>query len=1048
MRRSSYCKSLYIPFVVIGLLCMPCRIDAQSIRQGHALLKGVRDDIPVVKSSPKKNRRQTTIPTNYNVAQDTVYCIQTKKQHGWFAPVRIITKEEASHRSLSFRFTHRNNQGNWCKMELVNGYGEYTTGGMNPYILKVNSTDTDSLANTDWVEKIKAECIYEFISDPTGKNVIQERAYDRDMNIIYTYSRTPIGSDSLGHNKYVGSYKDCYGLPAEMRKDTTSTYTYGTLVMLTEDIWGNDSIIEYMDAKGLKKLNSDGAAMEVYICDKDGHQLKQQSQDSNGNLIIDNWGNCGVEYTWNPDHTIASVTYMDNHWQPMRMPSLRSTNGKDNVIRVHYAYDEYGRQIEQSYFTEKDIPDVNLEGIHKETSAFDEKGNYIEGRYYDLNNALINGSKGWAIVKIAYNLKGKITDIVWLDKDMKPCSTKGLWSKIHYEYDERGNEINAERFSVIDGIEKIVSQEKKRHNYRYNLWNDGTSRIDSIDSKGRQIKSLCFDSNGLLYVPDKWAKKITSYNDYDKRTVMIEETYGTKNRLIEVDGISKTISIIDSVGHFLSNYRYDKNGFLKETFGHLYDDNFNWVLAEYDMNKFGNICRAGGTAGVRHYLANVVYNQKHRFATLVGRDEFGEPDYITADGGNTYYYQKLPAHGKSVFYDEDNNPIEDFDKIRDALPKAMSIEVVDSSAYVLGFKDNDVILRYGSYINDLDSCDLYEFRNNWILHNVLEARKSKSMLVFRVNPETHKYGIVKIDSLKGTMSELGIMAHCRYLTHRQKERIESCFNEYKKEFDNINLEDLESLVEFLDHMTGQARIKVAYTELFRKNRNEPYPYYVIDPGLLIASYVPGKDVKWLCDGSTKTINNIIDNRGGNNSYSPLVQYYFTTDLVNIKKLNSMENYLSVKWSTIRVKDETYKKILSLTNEANKIIEKYQKEYLKKKKKAKETIESVAQTLNAHFPTYADKINGDYKGINDLVVYDFSGSRNIRDNAIDIISALQPNAQNGYVVSSEEGYQCILCMDSNRKLRISSAILFNSHKVIYASGSFSKVQLNRITNILK
>ena len=93
-----------------------------------------------------------------------------------------------------------------------------------------------------------------------------------DMNLIYAFSRVPIGKHT-----FVGSYKDSYGLPAEMRKDPT--YSYGTLVKLTEDQWGNDSIVEYIDSKGKAKPNSDDAAMEVFICDKYGHILKQQSRD-------------------------------------------------------------------------------------------------------------------------------------------------------------------------------------------------------------------------------------------------------------------------------------------------------------------------------------------------------------------------------------------------------------------------------------------------------------------------------------------------------------------------------------------------------------------------------------------------------------------------------------------------------------------------------------------------------------------------------------------------------------------------------------------------
>ena len=127
--------------------------------------------------------------------------------------------------------------------------------------------------NKDWAEKVETACIFEYIADPTGENLIQERVYDKDKNVICIYSRTPIGKDKTGRQQFIGSYKDCYGLPAEMRRDTTNTYTYGTLVMLTEDKWGNDSVIEYMDAKGRKKVNSDSADVEVYVYDKVGNKV-------------------------------------------------------------------------------------------------------------------------------------------------------------------------------------------------------------------------------------------------------------------------------------------------------------------------------------------------------------------------------------------------------------------------------------------------------------------------------------------------------------------------------------------------------------------------------------------------------------------------------------------------------------------------------------------------------------------------------------------------------------------------------------------------------
>lgn len=231
----------------------------------------------IVKPKKRIGRQEMNITIIKNDKLDTIYCTQTKKQHGWFMPMDTISKEVASHINLSFRFTHKYPSGYWGKMESIDGYGKLRTTAMSPYILKIGSADSDDKAQQEWVEKLKTCCIYEFVADPSGKVIIQERAYDKDMNLIYAFSRVPVGKRT-----FVGSYKDSYGLPAEMRKDPT--FSYGTLVGLTEDQWGNDSIVEYIDSKGKAKPNSDDAAMEVFVCDKYGHILKQQS--SNTLLII------------------------------------------------------------------------------------------------------------------------------------------------------------------------------------------------------------------------------------------------------------------------------------------------------------------------------------------------------------------------------------------------------------------------------------------------------------------------------------------------------------------------------------------------------------------------------------------------------------------------------------------------------------------------------------------------------------------------------------------------------------------------------------------
>lgn len=906
--------------VVVGLTIIPLATYSQSIRQSR---EGVRDDISVVKKSKSRispkilnNKPKTSVKRKSRKvhAADTVYCIQTKKQHGWFAPVRIITKEEASHRNLTYRFTHRNSQGNWCKMELIDGYGNYTTGGMSPYILKVHSADTDTLANKDWVEKIKTGCIYEFIADPTGKNVIQERVYDKDMNIIYTYSRTPIGTDSLGHNKYVGSYKDSYGLPAEMRKDTTDTYTYGTLVMLTEDVWGNDSIIEYMDAKGLKKPNSDGVAMEVFICDKDGHPLKQQSRDSDGKLIIDNWGNCGIEYVWNPDHTMASATYMDDKWKPMRLPQLRTTGGKDNVIQAKYEYDEYGRQKEESFYTSDGKPDVNSQGIHKSILFYDKHGNVIECKYLDLNDNLVGNEEEWAIYRAEYDKKGNPIGIYGFNPLGQPYYREII------KYNNRGNIVFNEGFTIKDGQETMAFRREITPEYEHNIWGgDGTQRIDSLDSKGRIISRTYLDLHGSpIFDNDAgYHKEVRKYLDNDSKTEIITKRYDVRGNLCGTHPYN--IYKEDSVALTSLHLNYNANGNLIGACLQRMDSSFNKPLVQSDVNCYGTVCRAGNEeSGVRYYNGKVAYSQKGEFTGIIGRDEFDEPDYIIA-GSEVYYYRAYKKTTR-IEYDENNQEITDFEQFCNDCPKIMSIEITDSSAYKLGLRDNDVIVSYGDYIWPMnDIINYHDFRTKWALDCVLDSSTSKKMVVFRINPQTLEYGIVEIDNLKGYPSELGFLTHVRFLTQRQYRRIKHTIH---KEIlsGNPSISEIDFAIKY---RKGDKYIIVGIPDMYRSERLQPYAQQITDPTILLGSNIKEKVVNWNITEGIDSLMNFFNKSSRYHSSGKYPQqiFYLSKNLKDIIPLYVNGRVPFVSWLDVLVNDEDYNRIEKLAKIVEKQIEK-------------------------------------------------------------------------------------------------------------------------------
>ena len=902
-------------------------VDAQSIRQGqmarmhaHPAARGgssVRGNAS--QSKPNAGSRQRTsvkgnggtgVTTNVSSKRkdnlpDTVYSFSTTKQHGWRDPLGILTKEQVSHRNFSYRFTHRNAQGHWGKVELIDGYGNYTTGNMSLYILKLSAIDTDTLANKDWAEKVETACIFEYIADPTGENLIQERVYDKDKNVICIYSRTPIGKDETGRQQYIGSYKDCYGLPAEMRRDTTNTYTYGTLVMLTEDKWGNDSVIEYMDAKGRKKVNSDSADVEVYVYDKVGRSTLQYSCDSLGKPMIDNWGNCGLKYTWNKDHTCASVTYLDAELKPMRMPVLRSDTYQRGVITILYEYDEFKRQTGLRFVDSGGKADLNYYGAHKNVVTFNEKGHTLESRWYDRNGNLAPyGKSGAAVIKYTYTTDGKTQDVYFLDKDEKPNSTPGYLCHRHYNYDADGTRILTEEYSIENGEEELSSKSgyEKFANYTLN-WDYSSFRVDSLDNQGRTFYSGWFYYDGQPRTSGGRACERTTYIDEGSKTTIVETEYDVNGNPTEEDGVFKTINVVDSMNWTKTIIKYDLQGNVIDSYILEFDKDFTHRLAEYDSNAFGVKTRCG-LIGTRMYKGLYPKTPKGDSSSYIGKDEFDEPDY--KESSNDFYYYKRVTKGLYVRYDEDNNEITDRSKFKNQLPKAMTIEVTDSSAYRLGLRDNDLILLYGDYYNDLEqSLSVYEFRSDWSIHAVLDAQQTRRMVVFRIeDAKTNQYGLVEIKGLKGTPSELGFNTHIRYLTAKQKSRIMQAIHDNEGS-------DHPYIASSDKHNTkwqGNNYVVFAYPNLFGGDRNKPYSKQIKDPAVLMATCLSKRNMSWLLpDGESGSLNTIFNLR----KKDLPVDYFLTKDLKNMDLLTTDESSLGASWYVENVSDEVYHKLMTL-----------------------------------------------------------------------------------------------------------------------------------------
>ena len=848
-------KALYTIF----FLLLPIYLCAQGGLRGQVakkeVISGSKDKAVPLRSDRFKPRKYTE--------PDTIYCLNTKKQHGWFSPQDIVSLESGKKYGGYVMFTRKNALGHWTKFETFDSYGNRKSLGMRPYIL----SDDDPRGDQNWIKKVKTGCICEIIADPLGESVVQERVYDKDMNLVYSFSHTPIGD-----RKYIGTYKDFYGLPAEMRMD--STFTYGTLVVITEDIWGNDSTIEYVDAKGVPKENSNGVGIQFYIYDKDGRVIRQGSANHNGEYVIDNWGNCGGELKYDKKTGLnTAVINMDNNWNPIPLANLRSEAGwHAGTTKRIYRYDEYRRLLEQEFVTIENKPDTNIFGTHKIVYTYDDFGNRTSLVGYNIEgNFAPYSESGTAKEIVEYDSKGRLKYIEWYDKNNQLISTEGYLSRRKNVYGD-DDYLDEQVYWAINNEKEDTCYYYKRTPYSYyNRYNDGSYKIDSLDTKGRCILTAYYNADGTPMFNDnkEYHCETTKYWDKGTQTRYTENRFNTR---MEACGQYPTSTfLVDSISHTEKRWVYDIRGNICQSYILKWDDYFNRPLAEYDMNVYGNICRAGGTASVRHYIAEVeiASTQKLQFSTFVGKDEFNEPDYICSPN-LIYYYQRLSKAGGSKFYDVDNNEIIDFEEFRNYCSKAMSIEITDSLAYHLGLQDNDILLRYGDSYQINDSLAYWDFVGAWSVSQCIEAPIEKNLLVFRINPITKDYGVVSLKLPKGNPSQLGFIAHPTFKTQKQMARIKESIAKYRTQCAEDGTTCLWNTD--LDIDERDRNIVIAFSDLYRENRYQPYPLQVTDPSIILAYGVPNIGKSWLWGQNKDSLQSIISNRINCQIVHPLFLY--------------------------------------------------------------------------------------------------------------------------------------------------------------------------------
>lgn len=860
-----------------------------------------------------KDPRKKIVKSEIKSSKDSVFYLNVTKRHGWPEGIGTpLKREELSHIPVYFVLSNRNEAGKWTFMRAYNAYGNLTTNhSWGAYIMNQND-EYDTGANADWVGKLKTVCQWEYIGDSEGKEVIQERALDKDKNVVFCYNIVKVKEDKKdGSSIFAGSYTDAFALPIFMRTDSTGGYKgQANFVQVKRDKRGYETLFAFTDETGYIRLNKDGAYQTSKEYDDNGAQIREASLDLAGNQMIDFYGNCGWQYVVDEygNHTKAMYFGKDN--EPIRMPGFRGSN---KVFGYEFTYDKYHREQDRWYLDSLGNRDVDEYGVYHIVSTYNNYGERTLISYYDRQGNLI-GSDEYGIAQVVadYDDKGNLLFLEWRNKDGLPVNGYGDYCRRVLTFDNNGNSLSHFDYIKDDNDSLTISfkyvNDGLGNEIRY-WYTDGYYRVDSVDVKGRATLEAWYDLNNkpIARPTDEiqaWHKHVTTYDD--EKNIEVEEwldTDGNPYVNIEYSLSNKyNLSIDDKkdlTNKILTNTQYLKPIGLAQKFQKEFDDDGN-IIAQWDITPYGEHARVGWWNNL-HYKCKVNYTMYGQMMNMIGVNEFDEPSYLVSlnDDGEVYHYFDM-----GTYYDEHMQviPTDSMTSFKEMLPKVFCIEVTDTTiAYPLGLKNGDIILSYGDWAT---TEDLRSNLDYFYLETILKNSISKKIMLLRHNINDKTSSIFVHNLPAGKPSELGFYPHQICYTQKEAYRLRDACHRYDFTYGSDVVNGSKQIL-----MGVQLKGGLVQTRFYHFNQ---YDYK--DPGFLLYAsekYSQGHDT-WSVmydDITTWRKRNMY-----NSNYSGDTELYLTQDMKSLKKLSkSSKGNRGLRIIPINVTDEVYTNLLSCYN---------------------------------------------------------------------------------------------------------------------------------------
>lgn len=317
-------------------------------------------------------------------------------------------------------------------------------------------------------------------------------------------------------------------------KPCFSSEGYATLVVKNDE-HGNGLDLQFFDTEGKPIMLSAGYSRIVRRYNALGIQIEDIVYDVDGKPALRKDGTAGYRLEVNEKGLTEALICLDADLKPamcldgyaawrqefdVRGNRTKLTfceeDGKTPLMQEGgyagwtNAYDESGNMVEMCYFNDKGEPCENNAGVYRWTAEYNDRGDQIHTRNYDLSGKPVieDGKAGEDNI---YDERGNLLENKEIGVDGQLAKGRLL---IRYKYDERDNRTEA---SLFDRNNKPAV-----NSLNYHKW------VGAYNSRNQLVENRYYNTAGKLatYSDDRYA---IERNEYDKRGNIVRTAYFDTN---------------------------------------------------------------------------------------------------------------------------------------------------------------------------------------------------------------------------------------------------------------------------------------------------------------------------------------------------------------------------------------------------------------------------------------------------------------------------------------------------------------------------------------